>query len=96
MKLLHELLDVRQRPREFVDNGDRGRECRAGKGVQVDADHDLVHPHEGLCTVAVLERNEDHVRAVDPFFVDPGALRVQAGNSSVRSRTKHLTGPRLS
>src|SRR5437879_4116655 len=83
LELSHEFLDVGNGPGQLIHDRDRRPLGGSGKRVQVDTDDDLAHPREGFGPIAILERDQDHIRSVDPIPMRQGPFRFEAWNPGV-------------
>jgi len=64
-----------------------------GERVQVNAYHDLPHSSEGFGSIAVFQRDQDHIRPEDPIPVGQGPFRLEPRNPGVRTGAKDITRP---
>src|SRR3990172_1402626 len=85
-------LDVPQGTGHVVHDRDGCPSGRPREGVEIDADDRLAHLHERLRAVAILKRDEDDVRAVDPFPVAQCPFRFEPRNPCIRPRSQDMGG----
>src|SRR5260370_11153420 len=66
---LQACLELRERPREFIDNRHVGDAGGARQRIEIDGNHLPARLDEGLAAVAVFQGHEDDVGAGDAFLV---------------------------
>ena len=62
--------------------------------IEVHGDHPLAGAHQRLASIAVFQRDEDHVRNVDAVGVDESAVRVDVGEHRVLGGHQHVPARR--